>query len=359
MDDQDLILNLSPGPSALPHDVVKQLRDFLNSRLETGSSLIEISHRSSEFKAAHTRIKDLLRRLLLIPDDYTMLFLQGGARAHTSAIPMNFMTTQAKLPVYLNSGVWSALAAQEAKRYGDIETYSVPGVLPIERLNDADYCHYVNNETIDGIYWDKLPKLSHRRVICDMTSSLLSCSIPWSRLGCIYASSQKYLGLPGVTLVILDRKWLARITPMPQTPSTLNYQQQDQSDSLFNTPTNISWLTALWVLEWIESKGGLTYCVNNATHCAQLLYTFLDQSQFYQATVESHLRSKVNIVFKTRNVQSDQDCADYLAQKGVIGVKGHSLKGGLRASLYSTITPELIHVFIEHLKAFEEQYDAI
>lgn len=347
--------NFSPGPAYLPDAVNQRLKSLIEKRLITGHSVLEDSHRSQAFSEIHLQIEALIRRILNVPKHYIILLLPGGARTQSAAIPMNFIHTGTQ-PIYIETGIWSTLASQEAMRYGDILRKTTNDELNTENSKDCAYYHYVDNETIDGFYWSELPTLQHRRVVCDMTSSLFAYPPQFDQVGLIYAASQKNLGLPGMTLIMVDSDWLLEAQPLSITPSVLNYRLQYQSNSLLNTPTNISWITGLFMLEWIESQGGLTTLIEHTELKSNTLYEFLDASDFYQARVQGKRRSKVNIIFETPSTQLDESCVDFLESHGVIGIKGHRLAGGLRASCYIACPFHHVQHLIHLLKAFEAQY---
>ena len=347
--------NFSSGPAYLPDAVNQRLKSLIETRLITGHSVLEDSHRSQSFTQIHLQIETLIRRILNVPKHYIILLLPGGARTQSAAIPMNFIHTGTQ-PIYIETGIWSTLASREAIRYGDILRKTKNDELNTQHFKDCAYYHYVDNETIDGFYWSELPTLQHRRVVCDMTSSLFAYPPQFDQVGLIYAASQKNFGLPGMTLVMVDSNWLSEAQPLSITPSVLNYPLQYQSNSLVNTPANITWITGLFMLEWMESQGGLEKLIEQTELKSNTLYQFLDESDFYQARVQGKGRSKVNIIFETPSTQLDQSCVDFLESHGVIGIKGHRLVGGLRASCYIACPFHHIQHLIKLLQAFEGQY---
>mgnify|MGYP005996518843 CR=1 FL=1 len=326
------ITNFSAGPSFLPDIVNKKILTLFEERLNTGISILEISHRSSEFIDLKNKLESYIQQILKLPSDYDVLFMPAGARAQNAAIPMNFISTNRSSPIYLTSGFWSTNSASEAKKYSDILIDNLH--TPLTNIcNNSAYYFYTNNETIDGVYLDKIRYLSHDRVVCDMSSSLFACRQDVKKFSLIFAASQKNIGIPGMALVIVKKSFLQSSAPMLITPSILNYKNQKLKESMYNTPNNLTWVISLFMMEWIMQEG-IDKIQSILDIKARKIYDFFDGSAFYSTFVNNELRSKVNITFTTNNKSLDDSCISYLYKQGIVGVKGHNKIGGLRLSLY-------------------------
>lgn len=349
---QKSLINFSSGPSYLPDYVNKQLIKTLTDRLKNGKSILEISHRSSEFIDVYVRLKAKIANLLDIPDNYSILLMPGGARGQNAAIAMNMSTLTKKSPTYLSTGYWSEQSAIEAKKYVEIIKKD------LSNYNDFDqqssYYFYTNNETIDGVYFSNT-NISHSNLVCDMTSSLFVIKENIEEFGAIFASSQKNLGLPGLTLLIIKNSILNTIKPLEITPSILNYKIQFEKESMYNTPVNITWIIAEHMLDWINSQG-LETIRGTISFKSNAIYDFIDNSKLFHTTVAHAIRSKINIVFTTNNSEIDNKCIKHLEENNIIGTKGHKILGGIRISLYASNYNFNHNYLINCLKTFEKKY---
>lgn len=349
---QESAINFSPGPAYLPDYVNKKLIKTLNDRLKNGKSILEISHRSSEFIEVYNRLKEKIVSTLDIPKNYSILFMPGGARGQNAAIALNMSTLTNKSPIYLTTGYWSEQSALEAKKYVKVIKRD------LSNYNDFDpqssYYFYTNNETIDGVYFSNT-NITHSNIVCDMTSSLFVIKENIKNFGAIFASSQKNLGLPGLTLLIIKNSILKAATPLEITPSILNYKIQFEKDSMYNTPVNITWLTSDYMLDWINSQG-LETIREAISFKSNKIYDFIDNSKLFNAKVEHSMRSKINIVFTTNNLETDNKCIKHLEENNIVGVKGHKISGGIRISLYASNYNFNHNYLINCLKTFENKH---
>jgi len=342
--------NFSAGPALLPDDVNKRLADLFVNRCQSGYSILEVSHRSIDFDYLRESLFAKLRDVLGVPDNFSILLLPGGGRGQYAAVPMNFISKN-RPAVYLNTGYWGDSAYNEASKYGKV-------LLTNAGLVDDDiaYFFYVDNETVSGNYFSLKQEFSHKRVVCDMSSSLLAYNIDFNKVGLIFAATQKNIGMPGNALVIVKNDWLNCSEPMVQTPSIFNYKQQLSKQSLLNTPCNITWLTALFMLDWISDSGGLSCLQAKLVESSSNFYAFLDSSSFYKALVAPEFRSITNITFATPSVSLDALCLKFLQDNNILGLKGHSVQGHLRASLYIGCNHNHVTLLIDSLKEFERTY---
>jgi phosphoserine aminotransferase len=324
------LINFNAGPAYIPDEVNTRLIQTLTNRLDSGHSILEISHRSVTFIEIYNQLIEKISRILNIPSNYSILFMPGGARGQNAAIAMNMSSLSKTKPVYLTTGYWSKQSTLEAIKYIDITEINLSNYNLFD--SNAPYYFYVNNETIDGLYFAN-ENINHPNIVCDMTSSLFALNEDIEKFGAIFASSQKNLGFPGMTVLIIKNSILEKIKPLEITPSILNYKMQFDQGSMYNTPSNICWLTALYMLDWMSSQG-IETIRESIAYKAYKIYEFLDNSKIFKSRVSAKLRSKVNIVFNTHDVETDKSCINYLKEKNIIGVNNHKALGGMRISLY-------------------------
>ena len=351
--------NFSAGPSALPLEVLQEAqRDFLDFG-GTGMSVTEISHRNKAFEAIVREGEALLRELMSIPDDYVVLFVQGGASTQFAAVPLNLMHTGRA--DYVVTGNFAKKAWQEGKLYGDAacvassedKTYTyIPDVDAIPFRSDADYVHICSNNTIFGTRYVHFPE-TKAPLVADMSSEILSREVDVKKFGVIYAGAQKNLAPAGVTIVIARRELIQ--SPLPACPTMLRWKVQDENGSLYNTPPCFSIYMATLVLRWLKKLGGVKEMNAVNVYKAGLLYDFIDNSPFYTNRVEREYRSIMNIPFVTPSAELDEKFVKEAAQCGLVSLKGHRLVGGMRASVYNAMPVEGVQALIAFMKKFERE----
>ena len=351
--------NFSAGPSALPLEVLQEAqRDFLDFD-GTGMSVTEISHRNKAFEAIVREGEALLRELMGIPDDYAVLFVQGGASTQFAAVPLNLMHTGRA--DYVVTGNFAKKAWQEGKLYGDAacvassedKTYTyIPDVDAIPFRDDADYVHICSNNTIFGTRYVHFPE-TKAPLVADMSSEILSREVDVKKFGVIYAGAQKNLAPAGVTIVIARRELIQ--SPLPACPTMLRWKVQDENGSLYNTPPCFSIYMATLVLRWLKKLGGVKEMNAVNVYKAGLLYDFIDNSPFYTNRVEREYRSIMNIPFVTPSAELDEKFVKEAAQCGLVSLKGHRLVGGMRASIYNAMPVGGVQALIAFMKKFERE----
>jgi phosphoserine aminotransferase len=343
----------------LPVDVMKKAQsEFLNFA-NTGSSVMELSHRSKEFITVAEKAEADLRNLMAIPENYKVLFCHGGGRGQFSAVALNLLGENKKAD-YIVTGAWSKSAAEEASHYGNINVINVidntDGIQRVKPSNewtiskDAAYVHYCPNETVDGIEIFQVPNIGDIPLVADMSSTILSREFDVSKFGLIYAGAQKNIGPSGLTLVIVREDLLGNAHI--DTPSIMNYQILADNGSMYNTPPTYAWYLAGLVFEWLLAKGGVSAIADINAKKAQLLYDFVDESDFYQNSITQENRSLMNIPFW---LIDDTYSADFLIQAqehGLTALKGHRMVGGMRASIYNAMPIAGVQALVDFMKKF-------
>ncbi len=351
--------NFSAGPSTLPLSVLEEAqREFLDFA-GTGMSVTEISHRNKAFEAIVLEGEALLRELMHIPDDYAVLFVQGGASTQFAAVPLNLMH-KGKAD-YIVTGNFSKKAWQEGKIYGDAacvassedKTYTyIPDVSAIPFREDTDYVHICSNNTIFGTRYIEFPDVK-APLVADMSSEILSREVDVSKFAVIYAGAQKNLAPAGVTIVIAKRDLIGN--PLPMCPTMLKWKVQDENKSLYNTPPCFSIYMATLVLRHLKKLGGVKEMNAINEYKAGLLYDFIDSSSFYTNSVEKKYRSIMNVPFVTPSPELDAQFVKEAAANGLVSLKGHRLVGGMRASIYNAMPVDGVKALIEFMKKFERE----
>jgi phosphoserine aminotransferase len=353
----DRVFNFSPGPATLPYEVLlKAGQDIVNFQ-ETGIGLIELSHRSKEFMAVTDAAEASLRELMQIPDNYKVLFLQGGASSQFFMIPMNLLG-KGKKASYLNTGTWSKKAIKEAQLFGEIEVPFSSEAANFNRVpkpdeytvaEDSEYLYYVSNNTIYGTEFAELPK-TDKMLISDMSSDILSRPVDVSRFGLIFAGAQKNLGPAGVTIVIIREDLLDR-TPA-NIPTMLAYKTHADKGSMFNTPPCFALYVVGEVLKWLKKLGGVTAIEKINRQKAALLYAAIDSGDYYRGHAEKESRSLMNIAFNLPTPELEAKFIAEAAAIGLNGLKGHRSIGGCRASIYNAFPVEGVVKLVEFMKDF-------
>ena len=360
------IFNFSAGPAMMPPAVLEQAQKELRNWQNQGTSVMEVSHRGKYFVELATQSEKDLRELYQIPDNYRILFLQGGARGQFAAIPMNLANKKGKA-LYLTSGHWSATAAKEARNFTEVDEIDIlnpvhtdsNSMLKVERLDFSDiaeqydYVHYCPNETISGVEIFDVPKVGNAVLVADMSSNILSRNIDISRFGLIYAGAQKNLGPAGITLVIVREDLIGNARQA--TPSIWDYAVQTKADSMINTPPTFAWYLCALVFKHLLTCGGVEEMERRNHAKAELLYAYLDQSKFYRNYVAKENRSIMNVTFTTDNDELNAKFVAEATAAGLQALKGHKVLGGMRASIYNAMPIEGVQALIAFMKKFEAE----
>ena len=343
----------------LPEEVMLRAQDELMDWQGTGKSVMEISHRSDDFKSIAVHAEQTLRDLLNIPGNYHVLFLAGGATQQFSVIPMNLLQGKTSAD-YLHTGIWSAKAMQEAKRYtrinivctGESSNFTVIPDTSIWEFNpEAAYCYYTANETIGGLEFHSIPEVGSVPLITDMTSSILSRKTDISKLGLIFAGAQKNIGPAGMTLVIVKDELLGEV--LPGTPDLLDYRLQAKEKSMLNTPPTFNWYMAGLMFDWVKEQGGVAEMEQRNQRKAEMLYNIIDTSSLYQNHIDKTCRSKMNVVFSLLDKSLNDNFITKAEEAGLHSLKGHRLAGGLRASLYNAMPETGVKQLVDFMREFE------
>jgi phosphoserine aminotransferase len=357
------VFNFAAGPAALPLEVLEQAREELLDWRGSGMSVMEVSHRSKPFLAVAEEAESVLRALLAIPAGYKVLFLQGGASAQFSAIPMN-LTAVGAVADYVNTGSWSKKAIGEAKRLqvkvnvaGDAaaSTYTtVPDEGSLTLSPGASYLHYTPNETIGGVEFPYVPKTDGVPLVADMSSTILSRPIDVAKFGVIYAGAQKNIGPSGLCVVIVREDLLGKARP--GTPTVWDYQAMAAEGSMVNTPPTFGWYVAGLVFKWLRAQGGLEAMATRNRAKAQLLYGAIDDSGFYRNPVAKPARSWMNVPFTLARPELDQTFITEAKAAGLVSLEGHRSVGGMRASIYNAMPLEGVQALVAFMKEFQRRH---
>ena len=353
------VYNFAPGPAMLPEEVLAQAAGELLDFGGTGMSVMEMSHRAKGYQAIFDEAVSLIRELMAVPDNYTVLMLQGGATGQFAAVPLNLLKTSAD---YVDSGNFAHGALKQAESYGKVrcvassreDNYThIPALDPAALDPKADYLHITTNNTIFGTRWTSLPETGSVPLVADMSSNILSQPCDVSRFGVIYAGAQKNIGPAGLTVVIVRKDLLG--SPSPLCPKVLNWTLMDEKGSMLNTPPTYSvYITGL-CMKWLRKQGGVEGIYQRNLEKAKLLYDTLDASSFYRPTAQKADRSLMNVTFTTPNPDLDARFVKEAAAAGLTNLKGHRLVGGLRASIYNAMPVEGVKALCDFLKKFETE----
>lgn len=353
--------NFSAGPATLPLEVLQKAQEELVEWNASGMSVMEMSHRGKEYTSIHENAIKNLRALMNIPDNYKVLFLQGGASQQFAMVPLNLFSA-AKKADYVNTGAWSKKAISEAKRYGTVNVIAssddknfsyIPEVRPDMISADADYVHITTNNTIYGTRYPSLPDSGSKPLVADMSSNILSQEYDITKFGLIYAGAQKNIGPAGLTIVIVREDLLGKALDI--TPTMLNYQIHAAENSLYNTPPCYTIYIAGLVFEWLLAKGGIKAMEKENIEKAAILYDFLDSSSLFKGTVEVRSRSLMNIPFVTGNEELDARFIGEAGKRGLKTLKGHRSVGGMRASIYNAMPREGVQSLVDFMEEFEKE----
>ena len=353
--------NFCAGPSALPTDVLNDLKDEILDFQGYGLSTMEMSHRSKEFvEIAETAKQDLID-LLDINDDYEVLFIQGGASLQFSMVPMNFLKNKDSSCDYLDVGQWSIKAIKEAKKYGNVNVAASSADVSYKKYPhpniwnnraDSDYLHLVMNETIDGVCLRDHDNLPDVNIVADCSSCILSEPLDITKFGLIYAGAQKNIGPAGLAIIIIKKDLLME---HPHLPAMMNYKTYADSDSMYNTPPTFAWYLSGKVFKWLKKNGGLSNQKKVNESKSSKLYSFIDNNDFYFNDVDKDSRSIMNVPFLLKD---DSLNARFLAESeaaGLLNLGGHRSVGGMRASIYNGVSEEAVDALVDFMKLFSEK----
>ncbi len=357
------VYNFSAGPSMLPEAVLKRAAAEMLDYNGSGQSVMEMSHRSKVYEEIINGCEALLREVMNIPDNYKVLFLQGGASSQFAMLPLNLMNGSGKAD-FVITGQWANKAYQEASRYGEAhivasskdKTFSyIPKLDPATFTKDADYFHICMNNTIYGTVYHELPDTGDVPLVADISSCILSTPIDVSKFGVLYAGAQKNMAPAGLTVVIIREDLIGKARDI--TPTMFNYQTHADNGSMYNTPPCYTIYMAKLVLEWLKNEiGGLEKMQEINEKKAALLYDFLDNSKMFRGTVVPEDRSLMNVPFVTGNDELDAAFVKEAAAAGFVNLKGHRSVGGMRASIYNAMPIEGVEKLVAFMKAFEEAH---
>ena len=355
------VYNFSAGPAVLPEEVLKEAADEMLDYKGTGMSVMEMSHRSKAFDDIIKEAEQDIRDLMHIPDNYKVLFLQGGASQQFAAIPMNLMKN--KVADYIITGQWAKKAYQEAQKYGKVnaiassedKTYSyIPDCSDLPISEDADYVYICENNTIYGTKYKTLPNTKGKTLVADVSSCFLSEPVDVTKYGVIYGGVQKNVGPAGVVIAII-REDLITDDVLEGTPTMLKYKTQADADSLYNTPPCYGIYICGKVFKWLKKMGGLEEMQRRNIEKAKILYDFLDESKLFKGTVRKEDRSLMNVPFVTGDKDMDAKFVKEATEAGFVNLKGHRTVGGMRASIYNAMPKEGVEKLVAFMKKFEKE----
>jgi len=356
------VFNFSPGPAMLPEPVLRKAQAELLDWQGSGMSVMEVSHRGTDFIELAARSERTLRKLLGVPDNYKVLFLQGGATLQFAAVPLN-LAPVGSVADYVVTGNWGEKAVQEAERYvrvnvaangKDSKFTTVPDPRTWQVSSHAAYLHYTPNETVFGVEIHAVPEVSEAPLVADMSSTLLSRPIDVSRFGLIYAGAQKNIGPAGLAIVIVRDDLLGRARR--ETPGVVDYKTMAENDSMWNTPSTLSWYLAALVFDWLEAQGGLEAMGKTNERKASKLYAAIDGSGFYKNPVDKAYRSWMNIPFTLADAALDKPFLQEAKAAGLTNLKGHRVVGGMRASLYNAMPEAGVDALIAFMADFAKRH---
>ncbi|MFI3135635.1 MAG: 3-phosphoserine/phosphohydroxythreonine transaminase [Methylococcaceae bacterium] len=356
------VYNFSAGPSKLPEAVLAQAKAEMLDWRGSGMSVMEMSHRGKHFSSIAAELESDLRSLLGVPANYKVLFLQGGATAQFSHIPLNLLQGKTKA-CYVNTGAWSVKAASDAARLCEVVISASSEankftLIPNQKewLLDpqAAYLHYTSNETIHGVEFNNIPDTEGLPLVCDMSSNILSRPVDVSQFGLIYAGTQKNMGPAGVTVVIVREDLLGQVDA--KLPDVFNYAEQAKNASMINTPATYNWYLVGLVLKWLKAEGGIHAIEKKNINKAANLYTAIDTSTLYSNPVRPDCRSRMNVPFVLSDASLEKAFLEGAEQQGLMELKGHRSIGGMRASIYNAMTNEGVNALIDFMAEFERTH---
>ena len=356
------VYNFSAGPAALPETVLRQAADEMLDWHGSGMSVMEMSHRGKEFIAIHADAEARLRRLLDVPANYKVLFMQGGAIAENAIVPMNMLRGKASAD-YVDTGEWSKKSIKEARKYcsvnvaasaADTGYTTIPPRASWKLDPNAAYVHICANETIGGVEFQSTPDVGSVPLVADVSSNILSRPLDVSKYGLLYGGAQKNIGPAGLTIVVVRDDLIGQALPV--TPSAFDYKQQADNDSMLNTPPTYAIYIAGLVFAWIEAQGGLQAMEAHNRRKAALLYDYLDGTGFYWSPVARDCRSLMNVPFKLKDESLDAAFLKGAEAAGMVQLKGHRSVGGMRASIYNAMPIAGVQALVAYMKDFEARH---
>lgn len=359
---KERVYNFSAGPSMLPIEVLEDAAANLTNYKGCGTSVMEMSHRSKEFQQIIDDAEANLRKLMNIPENYKVLFLQGGGTLQFSMVPMNLMTKNKKAD-YIITGSWGKKAAKEAAKFGDVKIVAssedknfsyIPEIRAEDLRQDADYVHICYNETIHGVHFNKIPDTGDIPLVADMSSCILSEEVDVSRFALIYAGAQKNIAPSGMTIVIIREDLIGNAPE--NCPVYLDYKTHADKGSMYNTPPCFTIYIAGEVFKHILDMGGVREMHERDVRKAEKLYNYIDSSDFYKAAVSEKDRSLMNVVFVTGDEALDKEFVAAAREEGMTNLNGHRSVGGMRASIYNAMPEEGVDKLIDFMKRFEEEH---
>ena len=354
------VYNFSAGPATLPTEVLERAQKEMLDWNGSGMSVMEMSHRGKDYMSIAAKAEADLRDLMEIPDNYKVLFLQGGASSQFAMVPINLLGDK-KSADYLLTGQWSKKAIAEAKRYCDVNIVAdtsdskfttVPAEADLKFNPDAAYVHYTPNETIVGVEFPYIPDTGDVPLVADMSSTILSRKIDVSKFAVIYAGAQKNIGPAGLTIVIIRDDLIGNAKD--NMPAMLDYKTHSENDSMYNTPPTYSWYLAGLVFEWLKEKGGLSAIEDVNEKKAAKLYAAIEASDFYSSPINENCRSWMNVPFVLADAELDAKFLEEAAKKNLVTLKGHRSVGGMRASIYNAMPAEGIDALVDFMAEFEK-----
>lgn len=355
------VYNFSAGPAVLPEEVLREAAEEMMDYKGSGMSVMEMSHRSKVYDGIIKEAEADLRKLMNIPDNYKVLFLQGGASQQFAMIPMNLMKN--KKAAYIITGQWAKKAFKEAQNYGEAvkaassedETFSyIPDCSDLDIPEDADYVYICENNTIYGTKYKTLPNTKGHTLVADVSSCFLSEPVDVSKYGIIYGGVQKNIGPAGVVIVIIREDLITEDT-LPGTPTMLKYKTHADAESLYNTPPAYGIYICGKVFKWLKKMGGLEVMKKRNEEKAKILYDFLDESKMFKGTVRKEDRSLMNVPFVTGDKELDAKFVKEAEAAGFVNLKGHRTVGGMRASIYNAMPKEGVEKLVEFMRKFEKE----
>lgn len=354
--------NFCAGPAALPTAVLERAQAELLDWHGKGLSVMEMSHRSDEYVAIAEKAEQDLRDLLAIPSNYKVLFLQGGASQQFAQIPLNLLPEDG-VADYVETGIWSKKAIEEARRFGTINVaasakaydyFAIPGQNDWQLSQNAAYLHYCSNETIGGLQFDWVPDLGDVPLVVDMSSDILSRPIDVSQFGMIYAGAQKNIGPSGLVVVIIREDLLGRARSI--CPTMLDYKVAADNGSMYNTPATFSWYLSGLIFEWVKEQGGVEEMERRNRAKQELLYGAIDASDFYTNPIAHNARSWMNVPFRLADEKLDKAFLAGAEARGLLNLKGHRSVGGMRASIYNAVGLDAVQALVAYMAEFEKEH---
>ena len=351
--------NFNAGPSILPPSVYTGAAEAIRNFNGTGLSILEIGHRTTAFQPVMDEARQLVRELMQLQGDQEVLFLHGGASTQFMQVPMNLLPAHGKA-TYTDTGTWSAKAIKEANLYGQVEIAGsskeaqyreLPKTLDIDP--ESKYLHLTTNETVHGIQWQQLPMELELPIVADMSSDILSRTLPFDRFGLIYAGAQKNMGAAGVNLVIVNKNLLGKADR--RIPTMMDYREHIREGSMLNTPPVFAIYVVLLTLRWVKEQGGIAEMEKRSLEKARLFYNTLDRLPVFHGLVDAADRSRMNAVFTINDPRLETAFLEACQQANIIGVKGHRSVGGFRISMYNALPLQSVHVLTQLMEQFANQ----